>query len=134
MSENVYGHQSVVNTITIKTAYHLPCICSCSSLNMDISVTDLEAEDLIDLICGQRTNPLHRRYGYLIMHQEMYVHTASLRDGDGKLFWEEFGGHPHWLGIPIIIDDNAAEPLYLVSMPLVLLPGYLQYPRKEEGE
>lgn len=131
MSENVYDHQSVVGTITIKTAYHLPC--SYSSLNMDSSVKDLAAEDLIDLIYS-RNSHLQRRYAYLIMRQEMYVHTASLRDGDGKLFWEELDGHPHWLGIPIIIDDNAAEPLYLVSMPLVLLPARLEYPRKEDGE
>lgn len=104
----------------------------CFSLDIDDPAKELVPEDLIHLILGY-CSPLERRYAYLIMHTDMFEHAISLRDGDGKLFWEELDGHPHWLGIPTIIDDNAAKPLYLVSMPLVLLPGYLQYPRKEDN-
>ncbi len=122
------NYESIVGN-KITTSRRLRSICF--SLDTDGPAKELIPEDLIHLILG-RCSPLERRYAYLIMHTDMFEHAISLKDGDGKHFWQEIEGHVHWLGVPIIIDDNAAKPLSLVSVPMVLLPGYLQYPRKED--
>lgn len=95
-------------------------------------ISGIEADTLIDLIAC--LSPLERRYAYLIMHMDMFKHAIALRDGDDKPFWQLLEGQPHWFGIPIIIDDYALEPVYLMVMPIMIFSGYLDYPRKVDME
>lgn len=91
-------------------------------------VNEIEADELIDLIAGR--SRLEKRYAYLIMHMDMFKHAIELRNGDDKPFWQLLERQPHWFGIPIIIDDYALEPVYLMIMPVMIFSGYLDYPRK----
>ena len=94
----------------------------CYSIDFDGPVNETEADALTQLIAG--CSLLEQRYAYLIMHTDMCEHASTLKDGYGDLFYQQLEGQPHWAGIPIIIDDHALKPVYLVIMPMLLFSGY----------
>lgn len=100
----------------------------CYSLGFYGPVDETEADALLDLITYR--SQLEQRYAYFIMHTDMCEHASTLRDGHGKRFYQQLEGQPHWAGIPIIIDDYALKPVYLIIMPVMLFSGYLSYPRE----
>lgn len=100
----------------------------CYSLGFYGSVDEIEADALVGLITHRSL--LEQRYAYFIMHTDMYKHAITLKNGHGELFWQQLEGQPHWAGIPIIIDDYALKPVYLVIIPMILFSGYLGYPRE----
>lgn len=100
----------------------------CYSLGFYGPVNETEAADLVQLIADRSL--LEQRYAYLIMHTDMCEHVSTLKDGYGKRFYQQLEGQPHFAGIPIIIDDYALKPVYLVIMPMILFSGYLGYPRE----